>query len=81
MSKTQVYDVETKTTVRTDPMVFNLKVIGENEEDAIKIAENNIVECLRVFYQVKSNIPWDAIDKWIEGTITFKHTVTVSEGF
>ncbi len=78
---TRIYDIETKTVVRSDKMVFHLKAIGENENDAIWVAENNIIECLRTFYQVKSNIPWESIDKWIEETITFEHTVTESEGF
>ncbi len=75
-----LYDIETKTIVRSDQMVFHLKAFGETEQDAIKIAENNIVESLRSFYQVKSNLAWDSIDRFLDESIVFTHSVTISKG-
>ncbi len=76
--KSKLYDVEIKTVVRGDTMVFNLESFGETPEQAIRIAENNTKEVLRTFYQVKSNTPWDSIDKWLEATVVFKTVATVA---
>ncbi len=76
----RLYDIETKTVVRSTPMVFHLKAFGENEDDAKEIAENNVCECIRSFYQSMSEIPWDSIDRFLEESITFNHKVIISEG-
>jgi len=75
-----LYDIETKIIVRSEPMIFHLKAFGETKEDAIEIAENNIRECLRSFYQSMSSLPWGSIDRFIDESLTFKHSVTISKG-
>ena len=76
-----LFDIETKTVVRSTPMVFHLKALGEEEADAIEVAENNVIACLRSFYQSLSGIPWDSIDRFLDESITFDHVITISEGF
>ncbi len=80
MKKIRKYAIESKTVVRSTPMVFHLKAVGETEQDAIELAENNIRECLRSFYQSMSEIPWDSIDRFLDGTLAFAHHVTIDEG-
>jgi hypothetical protein len=61
-------------------MVFHLKAFGETENDAQEIAENNICESLRSFYQSMSSLPWESIDRFLDESIIFDHKITLSEG-